>query len=247
MRAERAEGAHQAVDVGGAAAEAEAGADARPRQERRRSGRAGPAAGGRRTGRRGRRCRARPTGTGRRAARASPSTVKVTTPIRPGRPVAWPQPQGAYPVDRGEPGDQAAGEESLVRLDRPGGQRVDKSTRGGEGDRADHVRGAGLVPGGRGGPVGGAEADLADRAAARQVRRGGVQPVAAADQHARAERRVDLVPGEREVVDAGRGEVDAPVRDQLRAVDGDPRAVARARGPPARRGAGTPPSRWTRR
>jgi hypothetical protein len=33
------------------------------------------------------------------------------------------------------------------------------------------------------------------------------------------------VPGEREVVDARRGDVDAPVRDELRAVDGDARAV----------------------
>jgi hypothetical protein len=71
----------------------------------------------------------------------------------------------------------------------------------------------------------GDEAYLADRAAACQVRRGGVQPVGPADKHPGAERRVDLVPGEREVVEARRGEADAPVRDELRAVDGDPRAV----------------------
>lgn len=201
VRAQRAKRVHQAVDVGGAATEAQAGTDGLP--VRNGTGPGQP---------REERVGAEPSVADADAVLSRQVLRDVLRgpavdgegdhadpPLVAG---LWPHPQRTYPVDRGEPGDQAAGEESLVRLHCSRGQRVDKSTRGRERDRADHVRGAAFVPRGRRGPVGGVEAYLADRAAACQVRRGGVQPVAAADKHARAERRVDLVPGEREVVDA---------------------------------------------
>ena len=113
-----------------------------------------------------------------------------------------------------------------MRADRVGPERGHGPAGGGEGDRADHVGGACLVPGGRVRPLGPAEPDLADGAAAGQVGRGRLQPVPPSDQHARPVRCVQLVAGEREVVNPGLGQRDPPVRDQLRAVDHDPRAVA---------------------
>ena len=64
-----------------------------------------------------------------------------------------------------------------------------------------------------------------DRAAACEVGLGGVEPVPAADQHAGAEGRVQLVPGEGEVVDAPLLDVDAAVRCELSGVDEDPCAA----------------------
>ena len=88
---------------------------------------------------------------------------------------------------------------------------------------AEDVGRARLVALRRGGPVGPVDPDLAHRAAAGQVRRGGVEPVAAPDQRAGPVGRVELVPGQRHVVDAGGRDVDAAVRGELRGVHGDPR------------------------
>ncbi len=64
-----------------------------------------------------------------------------------------------------------------------------------------------------------------DRAAALQVGLRGRQPVAPPDQHPRAEGRVQLVAGERHVVEVERGDVQRPVRHELGGVHRDPRAV----------------------
>ena len=71
----------------------------------------------------------------------------------------------------------------------------------------------------RGCPRGPRHRDLVHRATAGQVGGRGVQPVPAADERAGAERGVGLVAGEDDVVGAGRGEREGPVRDELRAVD----------------------------
>ena len=102
------------------------------------------------------------------------------------------------------------------RRQRPAGLRERGDTQ--------HVRGARLVPVRSGRPRRAVQVDLRDGPAAGQVRSGGVEPVAAPDQRSGSEGRVELVPGERDVVDPGRGEVDAAVRGELRGVDGDPRA-----------------------
>ena len=78
----------------------------------------------------------------------------------------------------------------------------------GQGGRAEHVGRAALVAGGAGGPADAVEPGLADRAAAGEVRGAGVEPVRAAHQDAGAERGVELVAGEGEVVDVVRGDVD---------------------------------------
>ena len=94
---------------------------------------------------------------------------------------------------------------------------------GGEGDGADHVGRAGLEAVGRVGPDDVVERDELDRAAAVQ-QRVAVQRHAA-DERAGAERRVELVAGEREVVDAGVGHRDRAVRGELGGVDEELRAV----------------------
>ena len=115
----------------------------------------------------------------------------------------------------------------LVPLEAAGGQRRDGVARGGQRDGADDVRRAGLVSGRR---VGAQDVSVhrgaANRAAAGEVRRRGVEPVPPTDEHPRAVRRVELVAGEGEVVDADRGDVDPTVRDELRPVDRDAGAVA---------------------
>ena len=63
-----------------------------------------------------------------------------------------------------------------------------------------------------------------DGPAAREVGRRGVEPVATADERARPVGRVELVPGQRDVVHARRREVDPAVRGELCGVDGDPGA-----------------------
>ena len=95
----------------------------------------------------------------------------------------------------------------------------------GQGGRTEDVRRAALVPGGPGGPADGVEPGVADGAAAGEVRGAGVEPVRPPHQNAGAERGVKLVPREGEVVDVVRGDVDPPVRGQLRGVDDDPGAV----------------------
>ena len=81
------------------------------------------------------------------------------------------------------------------------------------------------MPGGPGGPADRVDPGVLHGSAAGQVRGAGVEPVGTADQHPGAERRVELVPGEGEVVDVVRGDVDPPVRRQLGGVDDDPGAV----------------------
>ena len=93
----------------------------------------------------------------------------------------------------------------------------------GERDGADHVRRAGLEALGRVGPDHVVDGDELDRAAALDQRLAGERR--AADERAGAERRVELVAGEREVVDAERVHVDRAVRGELRGVDEQLRAV----------------------
>ena len=81
------------------------------------------------------------------------------------------------------------------------------------------------MPGGTGGPADTVDPGVLHGSAAGQVRCAGVEPVGTADQHPGAERCVELVPGEGEVVDVVRGDVDPPVRRQLGGVDDDPGAV----------------------
>ena len=81
------------------------------------------------------------------------------------------------------------------------------------------------MPGGTGGPADSVNPGVLHGSAAGQVRGAGVEPVGTADQHPGAERRVELVPGEGEVVDVVRGDVDPPVRRQLGGVDDDPGSV----------------------
>ncbi|CAH0312394.1 hypothetical protein SRABI128_04559 [Microbacterium sp. Bi128] len=95
----------------------------------------------------------------------------------------------------------------------------------GEGRRAEDVRRGALVPGRSRGPADGVEPGIADRAAAGQVRGAGVEPVRPPHQHAGAERGVQLVSREGEVIDVVRGDIDPPVRGELRGVDNDPGAV----------------------
>ena len=89
---------------------------------------------------------------------------------------------------------------------------------------AEHVRRPRLVPVRCGCPCGVVEVDPGHGPAAREVGRRGVEPVATADQRSRPVGRVELVPGQRDVVHARRREVDAAVRGELRGVDGDPGA-----------------------
>ncbi len=70
------------------------------------------------------------------------------------------------------------------------------------------------------------DGDVAYGSAAEEVRLGGIQPVPATDEGARTERRVDLVPGEHEVVDPCRRHIHRAVRNQLRAIDRETGAVA---------------------
>jgi hypothetical protein len=100
----------------------------------------------------------------------------------------------------------------------------ERFARGGEADDAGHVRRARLVA--RGPLVPGRVAvDHARGTASAKVGLGLVEPVAAPDQGPGTERRVELVPRERDVVEALRVEVDGPMRGQLRGVDEDARAV----------------------
>ena len=92
----------------------------------------------------------------------------------------------------------------------------------GEGDGADDVGAAALVTRRTGGPGDPALADASRRATADEVGLGGVEPVGPTGEDACAVGGVELVAGERDVVDAGGGEVDRPVRGKLRGVEGDP-------------------------
>ena len=94
----------------------------------------------------------------------------------------------------------------------------------GQGGCAQDVGRAALVAGRAGGPADAVEPGFADGAAAGEVRSAGVEPVGAAHQDAGAERRVELVAREGEVVDVVRGDVDAAVRRELCGVHDDPGA-----------------------
>ena len=98
---------------------------------------------------------------------------------------------------------------------------------GGPGQRrcAEDVGGPAFVPGGAGGPADGVQPRLAHGAAAGKVRCAGVEPVRPAHEDAGAERGVQLVAGEGEVIDVVRADVDPPVRGELRRVHDDPGAV----------------------
>ena len=63
------------------------------------------------------------------------------------------------------------------------------------------------------------DADRPDRSPARDVRLGGVEPVAAPDEDAGAEGGVDLVTAEGDPVRADRLDVDPAVRDDLRGIE----------------------------
>ena len=160
------------------------------------------AAGARRSARRARRCRARPTGSGDLAR-----VVAVDGEGRRCRRRRVRRPRlAARRRRRSRPARRRSRRRSASSCSRRGLGVERGECVAGRGQRgsAEHVRRAGLVPCGRTGPFGAVERHLADRAAAGQVRLGGVEPVAAADQHAGAERGVELVTGEREVVDADR-------------------------------------------
>ena len=129
----------------------------------------------------------------------------------------------------GQPGQQPVEQRALVRLDARPAVPGDAGARRGQRVHADGVGRPRLVPLRHGGP-GHAEPvavveHLPGGAAARQVGRRGLQPVGPADQRARTERGVELVPGEHHVVDVERGDVDPPVRGELRGVQHDARAV----------------------
>ena len=112
-----------------------------------------------------------------------------------------------------------------MRLDRLP-VRGDRGTGGGDGDGADDIGAAALVAGRTRGPRDAVGRYARRRAAAAQVGRSGVEPVAAPGQHPGAVRRIQLVAGEDDVVDAARGDVDDPVRRELRSVDQNPGLVA---------------------
>ena len=130
---------------------------------------------------------------------------------------------------------QARGERGLVLAARRVAEPLELDERPGERGDAEHVGRAGLVPIGALLPV-----DVVDAAPTRRRRRrpGGRGAASSqsrpADERAGAERRVRLVAREREVVDAGCREVDAAVRQQLRGVHREARAV-RVREPGERR------------
>ena len=150
-----------------------------------------------------------------------PSSVKLATPTRS----SW----TGHSASRVRPGTasrpacrraESARSRSAIAVH---ADLLERLAGGGERDRADHVRRARLEAVGRVGPDHVVERDELDRAAAVQ-QRVAVQR-RAADERAGAERRVELVAGEREVVDAGVGHRDRAVRGELGGVDEQLRAV----------------------
>jgi hypothetical protein len=97
--------------------------------------------------------------------------------------------------------------------------------RGPEGDRAHHVGRARLVALRCIGPDDVVECHELDRPAAAQQRLAALQHAAARDERAGPERRVELVPRQREVVDAGGRHVDGAMRRELGSVDEELRPV----------------------
>ena len=93
--------------------------------------------------------------------------------------------------------------------------------RGRERDGAEHVRRARLVALGRAVPLDVLERDRRRRAAAPDVRRARLEEAHGRDEHARAERREQLVAREGAVVDAERGELERAMRRELGGVDAE--------------------------
>ena len=140
------------------------------------------------------------------------------------------------PVDAAQALDEPRGEPRLVRLD-SGPVLAQRGARGSEGDRAEHVGAAGLVPRGTGGPPGLVLGHRGRGAAAGEVRLSGVQPVAPAREDPGAVGGVHLVPGEGDPVDVERrrgraagGPPTAPRRGAPSPRAGVARAVRRSTG-----------------
>ena len=110
-------------------------------------------------------------------------------------------------------------ETALVRREHVEADLVQVLERRRERHRAEHVGRAGLVALGRAVPLDVLERDGRGRAAAPHVGRPRLEEAHRRHEHARAERREQLVPRERAVVDAERGELERPVRRELCGVD----------------------------
>ena len=195
------------------------------RSPRRRARAGGRRTGGRRSSRCARRCRARSRGSRRRVRGRAPSTVNGTTPIV----VA-----GSFgPMDADARGCRPA--QSSRRRSRPCScstmrsqpSSVEPRGRRREGDGAEQVGRAGLLPVGQVGPHDLVERDGVDRAAATMVGRA-AEAVSAPDERAATERGVQLVRRQRDEVEvlgvAVGPHVDRPVRGELGGVDEDPPA-----------------------
>ena len=122
------------------------------------------------------------------------------------------------------PSTQPLGEPGLVVVDRRA-VLADRGAGRREGDGAEHVGAAGLVACGAGDPAGAVLGDLRGGAATGEVGLRGIQPVAAAGEHAGAVGGVHLVAREGDPVDVERVEVDHPVGRVLRGVEQHPGAV----------------------
>ena len=156
-----------------------------------------------------------------------PATVKLCTATR--SVLSGQIRSRVTPGHRRQTGREPVEQGALVGRPRPVQHRRERPAGLGERGDAEDVRGARLVPVRRGCPGRLVEVDPGHGAPAGEVGRRGVEPVAAPDQRPRAEGRVELVPGQRDVVHAGRGEVDPAVRGELCGVDGHAGARARAR------------------
>ena len=113
----------------------------------------------------------------------------------------------------------------LVRADVGHPRASEHGARGAERDGADHVGAARLVAVRQRRPLHVVGGDVGHGAAAGQHRLGVGEHRRWSDQHTAAERRVHLVAGQSEEVDAHGHHVDRSVRRQLRGVDCEQRAV----------------------
>ena len=112
-----------------------------------------------------------------------------------------------------------------MRLDALHPELAEDPARRPQRDRAHHVGRPRLVALGRVGPHDVVERDELDRPAAAQQRLAALEGAAAGDERAGPERRVELVPRQREVVDARGRHVDGAMRRELGGVDEELRAV----------------------
>ena len=132
-----------------------------------------------------------------------------------------PQVQEVNPRQLGEPRAQTRRQRALVGRDGVHPDTRQCVARSAQRDGTDRVRRAGFVTVRRIGPDGVVERDPPHRAAALQPRLRRRQPRAARNQRSGTERGVELVPGDREVVDPERLEIDRAVWRELRRVDED--------------------------